>query len=305
MLLLPSMFAAATIVVNSTSADFEAYKLAFGKNYTSTSEEARAKACWEENVADLAKKNEAAARAKSDLKFAENSFSDQCFADFAAQRLNLDPAANGLCTGSGGQGYPTPANESMAVDWRPKGYVNSIKNQGSCGSCWAFSAVASMEAAHFKATGELLSFAEQDLVSCDKGDGNNGCGGGMPGEAVTWVVGHGISLEKDYPYTAKDDDCVSHPKSAAKFSGFTYLDTTKSGGGESVLLAALQNEQPISIVVNANTWHQYSGGIMPASSCQSGGINHAVLAVGYGVEGGKKYYVIRNSWGVSRRGLEP
>ena len=136
LLLLPSMFAAATIVVNSTSADFEAYKLAFGKNYTSTSEEARAKACWEENVADLAKKNEAAARAKSDLKFAENSFSDQCFADFAAQRLNLDPAANGVCTGSGGQGYPTPANEGMAVDWRPKGYVNSIKNQGSCGSCW-------------------------------------------------------------------------------------------------------------------------------------------------------------------------
>merc|ERR1739848_397659 len=89
----------------------------------------------------------------------------------------------------------------------------------------------------------------------------------------------------------------AHQKSSASFSGFTYYDMTASGGGEDTLLAVLQNEGPVSIALNANTWHQYSGGIMGAGSCEGGGINHAVLAVGYGTASGQNYFIIRNSWG--------
>lgn len=158
-----------------------------------------------------------------------------------------------------------------------------------------------MEAAHFKATGELVSLSEQELVSCDTS--NDGCNGGMPGEAFAWAVQNGMSLETEYPYEGADSSCktVQRP---VHFSSFSYIDSNKPNGGfggrgEPVLLAALQNEGPISITVNANrAWHQYSGGIMDVDTCpDTGSISHAVLAVGFGIEGGKSYYVVRNSWG--------
>merc|ERR1711904_80037 len=113
---------------------------------------------------------------------------------------------NGACTKSVDP-YPDNADETLAVDWRTEGYVNPVKDQGSCGSCWAFSAMATAEGAYFKATGKLLSFAEQQLVSCDVVGENNGCAGGMPGEAFDYLVKTGAALESDYPYTGQDDSC--------------------------------------------------------------------------------------------------
>merc|ERR1712113_649662 len=178
------------------------------------------------------------------------------------------------------------------------GYVNPVKDQRSCGSCWAFSTIATAESSYFKATGKLLSFSEQDLVSCDKA-GNNGCSGGMPGEAMDWIVKNGLPLESEYPYTGKDSSCESHP-AAAQFLSWSYIDSHGSSG-EQKLLAGLQNEHPISIVVNANNaWQSYHGGILTSSNCPAGNsINHAVQAVGYGTGGGSPYWIIRNSWGSS------
>merc|ERR1712087_1067869 len=101
--------------------------------------------------------------------------------------------------------YTKKADETKATDWRDHGYVNAVKNQQSCGSCWAFSAVGCMEGAAFKATGKLPSLSEQELISCDKT--NNGCGGGMPGEAFAWAVGNGMTTEAKYAYEGKDDTC--------------------------------------------------------------------------------------------------
>merc|ERR1711953_367946 len=127
--------------------------------------------------------------------------------------------------------------------------------------------------------------------------GNNGCNGGMPGEAMDWIVQNGLPLESDYPYTGRDTSCEKHP-AAAQFTSWRYIDSHGSGG-EKKLLAGLQNEHPISIVVNANNaWHSYHGGILTSSNCPSGSsINHAVQAVGYGSGGGQPYWIIRNSWG--------
>jgi C1A family cysteine protease len=290
MMMKGSLFAASVVLVQGTSPDFDAYKAKFGKTYASPAAEAKAKACWQENVRDLVQRM---AR-NSDVQFAENDFSDQCWEDFAAARMFEDN--NGICVKSPVPKYPNSADESKVIDWRVEGYVNPIKDQKSCGSCWAFSAVGCMEAAHFKATGELVSLSEQELVSCDTSD--NGCNGGMPGEAFAWSIQNGMDLESEYPYEGSDSSCKTGQRSV-HFSSFSYIDSHKSGRGEPVLLAALQNEGPISITINANrAWHQYSGGIMDVDTCpDTGMISHAVLVVGYGLEGNKAYYVVRNSWG--------
>merc|ERR1711998_180764 len=150
-----------------------------------------------------------------------------------------------------------------------------------------------------KATGKLLSFAEQQLVSCDVVGGNNGCEGGMPGEAFDYLVKTGAALESDYPYTGLDDSC-NLPQPSAAFASWQYVDS-HGQGGEQKILAAVQNEGPISIVVMANqAWQSYHGGILALQDCpSSSSINHAVVAVGYGKENGTPYWVIRNSWGSS------
>jgi len=91
------------------------------------------------------------------------------------------------------------------VDWRKKGAVNAVKNQGHCGSCWAFSATAAIEGHHFIKSGELLSLSEQEMVDCSKE--NNGCHGGLQSAAMHWVNQNGQALETSYPYTATDNTC--------------------------------------------------------------------------------------------------
>jgi len=234
-------------------------------------------------------------RAQSILaKFDENEFSDICFADFASQRMTLD-TMNGVCSKSGVDPYPSGGDESKAIDFREQGYVNPVKDQKSCGSCWAFASVAALEGAHFKATGELLSLSEQQLVSCDKAV-NSGCNGGMPGEAFEYVSKKGIALEKDYPYSGRDGSC-QYKGSGISFDSWRYITSNKQGG-ENILLNALQNEGPIAITVNANkAWHSYSGGIMTASQCpKTSMISHAVAIVGFGMDRGTKYWIVRNSW---------
>lgn len=288
----PRGLATAATFVASVQAipDWETYKSEFQKEYASEAEEAHAKQCFEENMGEITTLESQ----NSLATFGANEFSDICWAEFA-QRMPLDQM-NGICVKGGVDPYPSGGDETAAIDWREKGYVNPVKDQKSCGSCWAFSTIGALEGAHFRSTGELISLSEQQLVSCDKAT-NNGCQGGMPGEAMDYVVKNGISLEGDYPYTAQDGSC-SYSGGGVSFTSWRYINSN-GDSGESVLLNALQNEGPISIVVNANNaWQSYRGGILGVSQCPgSSSINHAVLAVGYGTDSGSKYWTIRNSWG--------
>jgi len=182
------------------------------------------------------------------------------------------------------------------VDWRKKGAVTDVKNQGQCGSCWSFSATGSVEGAHFLKAASLLSLSEQQLVDCSTKEGNQGCDGGLMDYAFQYIINNnGITTEAAYPYKAVGGTCqASGLESAATITGFT--DVIK--GSESDLLKAARN-QPVSVAIEADqpAFQLYSGGVMD-SKCGSN-LDHGVLVVGYGTDNGKDYWIVKNSWGAS------
>lgn len=165
-------------------------------------------------------------------------------------------------------------NVPSSVDWRQKGAVTGVKNQGHCGSCWSFSSTGVFEGAYFQKHGSLKSFSEQQLVDCTYGQGNYGCNGGWPYNALKYMM-NGEELETSYPYTAKDGSCSFSPsKAVAKTTGYKKVSSSTSQ------LTAAVASQPVSICVDATPMQSYSSGIIMADECTTR-INHAVLAVGY------------------------
>ena len=260
---------------------FDAYKVSFNKTYTTAASESQARDCYAQNLLRIAKLNANAGNG-TDAIFAPNDFSDQCERDFKRERTlwRGGDMPNGACFKTPVKYYDAPVDASKAIDWRTAGYVTPVKNQGSCGSCWSFSATGCMEGQWFRKTGKLVPLSEQMLVSCDTGGQDNGCSGGGPDTAFQWVMSNGgIASEADYPYAAGSGKAPSCDKSAegnvaAKFSDLRYLgkDSGGQGGNETKILAALQNEGPVSILVQATSaWQHYSGGIMTQSSCGASG----------------------------------
>jgi len=179
------------------------------------------------------------------------------------------------------------------VDWRTKGAVNPVQNQGQCGSCWAFSSTAAIEGAHQIKTGNLLKLSEQQFVDCDSQ--SSGCNGGLEIWAFAYAEKNAIELETAYPYTAKDGSCAAS-SSAGQVSVTDFATVPPKDVAQ---LKAAINIQPTCVSVHAGAaFQQYSSGILDTRLC-IGALNHAVTAVGYGEDNGKGYFIIRNSWGAS------
>lgn len=189
-----------------------------------------------------------------------------------------------------------------SLDWRAKGAVTPVKDQGNCGSCWAFSTTGNIEAVNQIKTGELISVSEQQLVDCDTQE-DEGCNGGLMENSMKYAQKVGLMAEQDYPYQAVDQKCkYTKSKVAVKISGFTVL-TSRKPLDEDIIAKALTANGPLSIAINANYFQAYTGGILDKSAkkCNPLALDHGVLIVGYGSEETNDspvdYWIVKNSWG--------
>lgn len=204
--------------------------------------------------------------------------------------------------------YPRPCvgychnstnNIPDAIDWRASGAVTNVKNQGSCGSCWAFSAIGAIEGQHALRTGNLTSLSEQNLVDCVSSTKYDcyGCEGGWPDKAMDYVINnHGLDTESSYPYLGVDESCVyNKSNSGTNISHVVQIEY----GNMKALYNAIGTVGPISVAIDAEDDFQfYKSGIFRSSTCSKTRLDHAVLAVGYGfTPKNEKFIIIKNSWG--------
>ena len=233
-------------------------------------------------------------------------FSDLTFQEFAKTYLTLNYDAMAVANF-----HPTFVKKTNAApdawDWREKGYVSDVKDQGSCGSCWAFSTVGNLEGLYYKEKKKMVTFSEQMIVDCDTYD--SGCNGGLMENTFTWLKDNngGIMKDADYPYVAYKGTCQSDPSKYVdmKVTGYKKLGTPSSFDpvDEDEIKEFLYETGPLAVALNANPLQTYTGGILDktSSQCPSYAMNHAVTMVGYGHDdaSGKDYWIIKNSWGKS------
>ncbi|XP_074276086.1 cysteine proteinase COT44-like [Silene latifolia] len=223
-------------------------------------------------------------------KLTDNRFADMTNEEFKSKFLGR---LIGMPSDNQEQINTTYHDLPDAVDWREMGAVAPVLDQGLCGSCWAFAAVAAVEGFHKIKTGNLVPMSVQELVDCDR-DSNNGCSGGFMEPAYKYITRNtGLATEKDYPYKGRDGRCDNAVKrQTVKITGYKTVPKD-----DEQTLQAIVALQPVSVAMDAGSFEfqLYKEGIFNGR-CGTN-LNHGVTIVGYGEERGDKYWVVKNSWG--------
>lgn len=284
---------------------FDVFIRAFKKAYASEVEHSARFAAFKENYDFIRRHNADFQRGLTTFTVGINTFADLTSEEYRTMILRPDAfnitRRGGLLGGNEDQQptfLPPLSSDVTSVDWRQKSAVTEVKNQGQCGSCWAFSSAAAVEGAWAIATGKLVDLSEQQLMDCSTSYGNHGCQGGLMDFAFEYIVKNGgIDSADDYPYTARNGKC-DHTKErenkVAKIS--SYKDVPPNN--ENQLLAAIAR-QPVSVAIEADqkAFQLYKSGVF-STACGTS-LDHGVLAVGFGNEGSIPYWIVKNSWGES------
>jgi len=277
---------------------FNDYELEFNKKYADEQEHEIRKMIFHQNLEKVKRIN---SDPNSTWKAAVNQFTDRF--DYELERmkgkhrgLNFQNKSSKFYSPNFNYKTDFLKNLPDSVDWREKGVISAVRNQGHCGSCWAFSTIAVSEAHVAIATGKLLSLSEQQLVDCvpnpEHCGGTGGCEGLVEPIAYDYLAGSGYVTRDDYIYTAKDGTCRDASMSkVATIEG--HIDLKENDPQE--LMNAVATKGPISISVAASDFHFYDSGIYNGDCGYV--TNHAVVLVGYGEDQSGKYWIVRNSWG--------
>jgi len=267
---------------------FAAWAASQGKNYNG--DEVAREAIYNANVKWITANDE-------DGVMGPTQFMDMTPEDFRSEMLTLKPRTTPLETQAYlGRHEVSSSTNPTEIDWATQGAVSPIKNQGSCGSCWAFSTVGSLEGRAAIAQGVLPVLSEQQFVDCDVDFGDLGCKGGLMDSAFQYIMQSGGACTEDsYAYEGKATTCRTSActvgLASSSVTGYMDVDATEQALEDAV------SEGPVSVAVDAQTSFQfYFGGIVKNRLCGAS-LDHGVLAVGYGVDNGHKYWKVKNSWG--------
>ena len=271
---------------------FKDFQQKFNKNYDSLKEFESRFSIFQTNLQYIISHNNDITQ---NFTIGVNKFTDLTPDEFRKQFIgSIHPVTSHGC-----KPFSSGASSSLpsSIDWRTKGAVSSVKDQGQCGSCWAFSSTGAVEGAWALHGSPLVDLSEQELVDCATGVsyGSNGCNGGQMDGAFKYVIEHGQCLLTDYPYVSGVSEKGGSCQKCAAVAHISSCSDVKSN--DQVSLKVAVSQQPVAVAIEADTryFQSYSSGVLDSAACGTS-LDHGVLIVGYGAQNGQDYWLVKNSW---------
>jgi len=281
-------------------ADWVQFKKDHGKAYKNANDEQVHKTAFNKTHQLVRQHNAEYAKGQHSFDMAINHLSDLTPEEYRV-RLGFRPTQSGASASSSSpSGFMPHTSDASSlpnqVDWRQQGYVTAVKNQGSCGSCWSFATTGALEGQHKRATGQLISLSEQNLVDCSANQGHSCQWGSMDSSYQYIQNNHGVDTESSYPYTGGVGTC--------RFNTANVGATTKGwynlpNGNEQAMQSAVATQGPIAICIDSDhsSFQNYKSGVYYEPQCSTNS-NHCLLTVGYGTDPNYgDYWLVKNSWG--------
>ncbi|KAK6620832.1 hypothetical protein RUM43_011128 [Polyplax serrata] len=305
--------AAATTDEKSIQAEWDLFKSQYGKSYENPSEEYRRMRIFMNNLNTISEHNLKYQKGEVSFEVGINKFSDMLSEEVddlytGVNRVNRLKALNGeevyIPELKGKQFVPTKVDVPDFVDWTHMGAVTAVRNQKTCGACYAFSALAALEGRLYlkskwtPSEAKIQALSVQNIIDCSEDYGNNGCHGGLAMYTYDYILSNkGLNNETVYPYEGKDGKCRYKPEQSI-VTMKDYVKVTPFDENE-LKLAVATGPVSASFNTNPDSFKMYKSGIYEDVECNANSLNHAMAVVGYGVDykTNKQYWLVKNSWG--------